>query len=149
MRFRIKKQHTAGFLLVAILLGGCAKGVPEFVPISLNWYEFEGNVQLVDSVYRSAALDSLQEERCQISLTRSLMENKSVQSLPDDRREFDVQFFGRESSEHVLVEFRGKCRDDLDSTDFEQIPLPFSTVSKCNFTAQCDEKGTLKKLRIF
>ncbi len=146
---RIQKQYAVGFWLAALLLGGCAKGVPEFVPISLNWYEFEGNVQLVDSVYRSAALDSLQEERCQISLTRSLMENKSVQSLPDDRREFDVQFFGRESSGRILAEFRGKCREALDSTDFEQFPLPFSTASGCSFTAQCDEKGTLEKLRIF
>lgn len=131
------------------VLFGCAKNVPEFVPISLNWYSFEGDVREIDSTYERTALDSLQEEVCQISLTRALMGEKAVQGLPDASREFNIQGFGVLDSGRAVAVYRGMCRGVSDLFDLEQEPLPLSGSSSCNFTARCDKDGKVESLRVF
>ncbi len=139
------------FLLLSVfaVLFGCAKNVPEFVPISLNWYSFEGDVREIDSTYERVALDSLQEEVCQISLTRALMNEKAVQSLPDASREFNIQGFGILDSGRVVAVYRGMCRGVSDLFDLEWQPLPLSGHSNCNFIARCDKDGKMESLRVF
>lgn len=125
-------------VLIPVLLVGCAKHSPEFVPVSLNWFLTAGE-----------AIDESQEERCQISLTRSLMENETIRDSSNSGHDFDVQYFGQRKGDDVFVEFRGKCRDPQEQTDFEKEPITQSSIKNCNFTARCDAKGNVRNLKIF
>lgn len=126
------------FAMIFVLIVGCAKQTPEFVPVSINWFQTEGE-----------AIDEPQEERCQIALTRSLMEDETVRDSTNSGRDFDVQYFGERKGDDFFVEFRGKCRNPQERTDFEKEPLTPSDVKNCNFTARCDAKGKVRNLKIF
>ncbi len=137
------KKYLVLFLLT--LLFGCAKKAPEFVPISLNWFEF----QAIENAEAADALDEKLEEKCLVSMTRALMENETVRENAKTVGEYDVQYFGTKKAGESLAEFRGKCKDPSDVTDLERVPLEASAVKNCNFTARCDSEGKVRDLRVF
>lgn len=132
-------------LPILVLFIGCAKNHPEFVPISLNWFEY----QAIENSETRSTLDSAQEELCLVSMTRALMENETIRKNSKSGKEFDVQYFGTKKSGEIIAEFRGKCKDPTDSLDLEHQAMQFSETGKCNFTARCDSKGKVKNLNVF
>ncbi len=132
-------------LPILVLFAGCAKNNPEFIPISLNWFEY----QAIENSEVPSTLDSAQEELCLVAMTRALMENATIRENSSSGAEYDVQYFGAKKSGEVIAEFRGKCKDPADSLDLEHQALTFSNIEKCNFTARCDSKGKVKNLKIF
>lgn len=138
----MKKYIVA--LIVAVLFG-CAKNHPEFIPISLNWFEF----QLSENAENAASPDSAQEELCLVAMTRTLMENASIRENAKSESEYDVQYFGTRKADETFFEFRGKCKNPSDTLDFEREALQFSDAKNCNFTARCDKKGKVRDLRVF
>ena len=144
----MKKFIAICFLL---LLAGCAKNEPEFVPLSLNWFLYGGDVRVADSTFVPATLDSAQEEKCIISLTRSLMNEDAIRQSANLGKEFDVQYFGRSESGKTFAEFRGTCSGDVRSnpeTEIFSFGEP-ATVKDCRFTARCDGNGDIKSLSVF
>lgn len=137
------KKYLAA--LTVFLLLGCAKNHPEFIPISLNWFEF----QMEENAESAAATDSSQEELCLVAMTRSLMENATIRENAKAESEYDVQYFGTRKADETIFEFRGKCKDPRDTLDLEREALQFSDAKNCNFTARCDAKGKVRDLRVF
>lgn len=137
------KKYLA--LSILVFLIGCARNHPEFVPISLNWFEF----QAIGNSESPSALDSAQEEICLVAMTRSLMENGTIRENSKSGKEYDVQYFGTKKTGETFAEFRGKCKDPKDTIDLELQAMTFSDTRNCNFTARCDAKGKVKDLQIF
>ncbi len=137
------KKYLA--LPILALLFGCAKNHPEFVPISLNWFEF----QAIENSENPSAMDSTQEELCLVSMTRALMENETVRENSKSGKEYDIQYFGTKKSGETIAEFRGRCKDPTVSLDLEQQAMTFSDIENCNFTARCDAKGKVTNLSVF
>ncbi|MBP5247941.1 MAG: hypothetical protein J6Z31_08820 [Fibrobacter sp.] len=138
------------FLFFAcVILFGCAKNNPEFIPLSLNWYHYEEDVRGIDASYTAAEVDSSMEETCLISMTRALMEDKNIQANSKSGKEFNVQYFGRIQSEKTVAEFRGVCAQPNDHTNFEKSILFFNGEKGCNFSAFCDKNGKIKDLKVF
>ncbi len=138
----MKKYLALPFLVLFI---GCARNNPEFVPISLNWFEF----QAIENPENPSEMDSAQEELCLVSMTRALMENETIRENSKSGKEYDVQYFGTKKSGSTVAEFRGRCKDPADSLDLERQALTFSDARNCNFTARCDAKGKVTNLRVF
>ncbi len=132
-----------------LILLGCAKNNPEFIPLSLNWFHYEEDVRGIDGSYKPAELDSAMEETCLIAMTRSLMEDKSIQANSQSGKEFNVQYFGIMDSEQAVAEFRGQCAKPDDRTDFEKSILFFNAEKNCNFSARCEKSGKIKDLKVF
>lgn len=132
-----------------IILLGCAKNNPEFIPLSLNWFHYEADVQGIDASYKPAELDSAMEETCLISMTRVLMEEKSIQENSKSGKEFNLQYFGLSKSEKTVAEFRGQCAKPGDNTDFEKSILFFNAEKGCNISASCDKGGKITNLKVF
>ena len=136
-------------LLTLAFLFGCAQKIPEFIPLSVNWYGFEGDVQAVNPSYKPAEIDSTLEEACLISMTRTLMEDKVIQEKSKNGKEFNVQYLGVAAKEGSALEFRGQCANPEDNTDFEKAILFFVPEKNCNLTARCEKGGKIQNLKIF
>jgi len=132
-----------------VIFFGCAKNNPEFIPLSLNWFHYEADVQGIDASYKPAELDSAMEETCLISMTRVLMDNKSIQENSKSGKEFNVQYFGLNKSEKTVAEFRGQCAKPSDNTNYEKTILFFNAEKGCNISASCEKNGKIKDLKIF
>ena len=137
------KKYLA--LSILVLFVGCARNNPEFVPISLNWFEF----QAIENSDNPSVMDFTQEELCLVSMTRALMENETIRENSKSGKEYDVQYFGTRKSGDLVAEFRGRCKDPTDLQDLERQALTFSNVRDCNFTARCDAKGKVTNLSVF
>ena len=114
------KQSTAAFfLLVALILFGCAKREPEpdFRPLQIHW-----NV--------AAGEDESQmphKDECVIMLTGRLMADPVVAASTAGELTYEV-LYARSSENPEIIVFRGFCRD-----------LPLEGYPECNWNATCDK----------
>lgn len=135
--------------IVLFVFSGCAQKNPEYIPISLNWYEYQGDLQSVGEKAPSAAIDSSQEETCLISMTRALMESQSLRECSAGVQEYHVQYFGISTEGKTQAIFRGQSAVQTESIDMEKVPLSLSSGKNCNFTARCNTEGKIENLKIF
>ncbi len=103
--------------VVLFIFSGCAQKNPEYIPISLNWYEYQGDLQSVGEKAPSAAIDSSQEETCLISMTRALMESQSLRECSAGVQEYHVQYFGISTEGKTQAIFRGQSAVQTESFD--------------------------------
>ena len=114
-----KQFTTAFFLLVALILFGCAKREPEpdFRPLQIHW-----NV--------AAGEDESQmphKDECVIMLTGRLMADPVVAASTAGELTYEV-IYARSSENPEIIVFRGFCRD-----------LPLDGYPECNWSASCDK----------
>ena len=114
-----KQFTTAFFLLVALILFGCAKREPEpdFRPLQIHW-----NV--------AAGEDESQmphKDECVIMLTGRLMADPVVAASTAGELTYEV-IYARSSENPEIIVFRGFCRD-----------LPLDGYPECNWSATCDK----------
>ena len=128
------------FLFALALFFGCAKNNPEFVPLSLNWFEYQGDLAAIDSSYKPATVDSSFEETCLISMTRALIESKNLRECEESAQEYNVQYFGILVDGKSVLEFRGQSASIHEILDMEKEPLPLNKSKNCTFKARCDGK---------
>src|SRR5574344_1233066 len=109
--------------LALILLSGCAKKGPDFIPLSLRWFAYSGDLSAFGS-----------------------KENPEILS---DGMAFDVQYYGIYNAGDINMIFRGSC-PKADSADYEVTPMaldPKPAREGCAWTARCTESGKIKDLK--
>ena len=113
------KQFTvAFFLLIALILFGCAKKEPEvdFKPLQMHWVLAEGED---DS-------QMPRKDNCVILLTARLMAEPPVQASTAGELSYKVTY-GRSSENPEILEFSGICKD-----------LSMMDKPECRWEATCD-----------
>ena len=113
------KQFTvAFFLLIALILFGCAKKEPEvdFKPLQMHWVLAEGED---DS-------QMPRKDNCVILLTARLMAEPPVQASTAGELSYKVTY-KRSPKNAEILEFEGICQD-----------LSISDKAECHWDATCD-----------
>lgn len=137
------------FLFVLILLSSCARKGPDFVPLSLRWFAYSGDLSAFDSKQNPEILSDDMTSQCMISMTQELMAAPEIRANAGDGMDFDVQYYGVYNAGDVNMMFRGSCSKP-DSTDFETTPMaldPKPAREGCSWTARCTESGKIRDLK--
>ncbi|MFA6623405.1 MAG: hypothetical protein WCS54_04775 [Fibrobacteraceae bacterium] len=137
------------FLLVLILLSGCARKGPDFIPLSLRWFAYSGDLSAFGSKENPEILSDDMTSQCMISMTQALMSTPEVRANAGDGMDFDVQYYGIYNAGDINMIFRGSC-PKADSADYEVTPMaldPKPAREGCAWTARCTESGKIKDLK--
>lgn len=138
-------------LFLLLLFVSCAKQVPEFVPLTLQWFEYKGDTSAFDKTHKPTAIDTSLSEKCIISMTRELMAAKQVRIYAENGMEYNVQYYGISQGGNANIVYRGSCAYSNANADYEIQPMKMdkSTKKACLFTARCNSEGSIKDLKFF
>ena len=75
--------------LALILLSGCAKKGPDFIPLSLRWFAYSGDLSAFGSKENPEILSDDMTSQCMISMTQALMSAPEVRANAGDGMDFD------------------------------------------------------------
>ena len=93
------KKNLFFLCLLFILLGllsSCAKKELLFVPLKIEWFEYNGDLSKIDpSLVPAPAVETIDstENTCFIAMTKMLMEHPLIQQRADQGAAFDVQYY--------------------------------------------------------
>lgn len=136
-------------LSVLLLLISCAKKGPDFVPLTLKWFAYSGDIFAFGKDVAIEPVDEPFSTKCIIAMTQTLMEAPTIQAHAGDGMEFNVQYFGYHRYKETNIQFRGSCQYSDNNIDFEKKPmiLDLKPVREgCSWSARCTSSGRIKDL---
>ncbi|MFA6341856.1 MAG: hypothetical protein WCX75_03260 [Fibrobacteraceae bacterium] len=136
-------------LSILILLVSCAKKGPDFVPLTLNWFAYSGDIFAFGKEVAIEPVDEPFSTKCIIAMTQALMEAPTIQAHAEDGMAFNVQYFGYHRYGETNIQFRGSCQYSDNNIDFEKKPMildPKPVREGCSWSARCTDSGKIKDL---
>lgn len=136
-------------LSVLLLFVSCAKKGPDFVPLTLKWFAYSGDIFAFGEDVVIEPVDESFSTRCIIAMTQALMEAPTIQAHAEDGMEFNAQYFGYHRHGETNIQFRGTCQYSDNKVDFEKQPLILDSKpvrEGCSWSARCTDVGKIKDL---
>ncbi|NLO24302.1 MAG: hypothetical protein GX116_08255 [Fibrobacter sp.] len=140
------------FILVAIIsinlfLAACSKKEMLFVPLKLDWVEYSGDLNLIDSsliaIHESPAIDSIKTQ-CFVKMTQNLLSVKTLQK--EEEAYFSVQYYPFLYKNEIHIHFTGVLANE-NQLDLHQELLKSTKENTYFWTAVCDPKLQIKSFQ--
>lgn len=137
------------FFVLLGLLSSCAKKEPLFVPLKIEWFEYNGDLSKIDPslVPAPAVENDSTENTCFIAMTKMLMEHPLIQQRADQGAAFDVQYYRYQYKKEVSIRFLGRLSEPEKQETLETKPIVIPLFPKEDigaWTARCNPKGQIK-----